>query len=297
MTASTEKPRQRYMILPPLIALIILLLWKNAALSEGILAGLSLSSHAVLPALFPFALLSPYLLSAMSPNGSGRLKLPQATVPLIVGLLCGFPLGAKVACDGAKQGLWSRRDAERMLCFCNNTGLAFLVAGVGGSMRGHIRDGILLFCVQTLVALITGIVLSARHRKEKTYTTVCRPATPFPRFTDAMHSAVGAALTVTAYIAFFSGLLSVIHTFCSARLFPLIAAMLEVGTACHTLAAFPGSLPLTAFAVICSGLSVQLQTASFASEENIRIFPAMVCKAVGGVIGAALTALFLHIAT
>ena len=297
MTATTEKAWQHYMVLPPLIALIALLLWKNAALVDGVRAGLSLSAHAVIPALFPFSLLSPYLLSAMSPTGNRHLRLPNATVPFLVGLLCGFPLGAKTACDGVKLGLWSRRDAERMLCFCNNTGLAFLVAGVGGAMRGHVCDGVLLFCVQALTALITGTVLSVMHHSEKRHEPVSPPPTPFPRFTEAMHGAVNASLTVTAYIAFFSGLLAVIRTFCPERLFPVISAFFEVGTACHTLAALPGGLPLTAFAVIFSGLSVQLQTASFASEENIRVFPAMICKAVGGVAGTALTALFLYFTT
>ena len=297
MTVTTEKPWRRYMVLPPLVALIALLLWKNAALVNGVRAGLTLSARAVIPALFPFSLLSPYLLSGMSPSGNRRFKLPRATVPFIVGLLCGFPLGAKTACDGVRLGRWSKRDAERMLCFCNNTGLAFLVAGVGGAMRGQIRDGILLFCVQTLVALVTGLVLSARHRKEEMYAPVCSSPTEFPRFTDAMRGAVDASLTVTAYIAFFSGLLAVIRTFCPDRLFPLIAAFLEVGTACHTLVTYTGGLPLTAFAVIFSGLSVQLQTVSFASVENVRVFPAMICKAVGGIIGATLTMLFLRFTT
>lgn len=100
MTATTENTWQHYMVLPPLMALVALLLWKNAALVDGIRAGLSLSVHAVIPALFPFSLLSPYLLSAMSPTGGRHLRLPNATVPFLVGLLCGFPLGAKTACDG-----------------------------------------------------------------------------------------------------------------------------------------------------------------------------------------------------
>lgn len=297
MTATTEKTWRRYIVLPPLMALTALLLWKNEMLADGVRAGLALSARVIIPVLFPFSLLSPYLLSAISLTGNSHFKLPKATVPFVVGLLCGFPLGAKTACDGVRLGLWSQRDAERMLCFCNNTGLSFLIAGVGGAMRGSIADGILLFCVQTLVALATGMILSVPHREEKSSPSNRLSVTFFPRFTDAMHGAISASLTVTAYIAFFSGLLSVIHTFCHGGLFPLIAAFLEVGTACRTLAAPNGGLPLTAFAVIFSGLSVQLQTASFASAENVRVLPAMICKGVGGIVGAALTMLFLRFTT
>ena len=297
MTANPEMPSRNYFAVPPLLALLALLLWKNRALTEGIRTGLFLAGHAVIPALFPFAMLSSYLIALAAPLSGGRTRFPPATVPFFVGLLCGFPLGAKSACDGVRFGLWSKKDAERMLCFCNNTGIAFLIAGVGGTMRGNIRDGIILFCVQTIVALLTGIVMRRCRGKSSAENTPALPSAAFPRFPDVMWNAVCSALTVTGYIAFFSGILAVIRTFLPAVLYPYAAACLEVGTACNVLAGMQNSLPLTAFAVIFSGISVHMQTASFAVESGVRIFPAMVCKALGGILGATLTVAFLRFAT
>lgn len=296
MTESHEKPLNRYIALPPLLALVLLLLWKNRPLTEGIRAGLHLAGHTIIPALFPFTVLSSYLVALTAPVPGRRKPLPASTVPFCIGLLCGFPLGAKAACDGVRLGQWSRKDAETMLCFCNNTGVAFLIAGVG-TLRGSVRDGIFLFCVQTLVALCTGAVLSFFRPRGRGDAAPVISSFTIPRFTDVLRNAVSASLTVTGYIAFFSGLVFVLRTLLPTHLFPYIAAVLEVGTACRTLADIPNGLALTAFAVIFSGLSVHLQTASFAAESGVRIFPAVIVKAVGGILGATLTVLFTLIAT
>ena len=297
MTENADPYRRFYLAAPPLLAVFALLLWKNQALSAGIREGLILAGHTVLPALFPFSVLSSYAVAIFSPSSGRRRLLPPATVPFCIGLLCGFPLGAKTACDGVRLGLWSQREAEKMLCFCNNTGVAFLIAGVGGTLRGNVNEGLLLFCVQAFVALLTGLLVTLCHRKEAEPVPPFLPSFVLPRFTDALRDAVSAGLTVTGYIVFFSGILTVIRTFLSVRLFPFVAAIMEVGTACHALAEGDGGLPLTSLAVIFSGLSVHLQTASFAAESKINIFPAVFCKAVGGIVGAMLTQLILHITT
>ena len=296
MTESREKLWHHYMALPPLLALILLLLWKNRPLAEGIRAGLRLAGHTIIPALFPFTVLSSYLVVLTAPVPGRRRCLPISAVPFCIGLLCGFPLGAKAACDGVRLGQWSRKDAENMLCFCNNTGIGFLIAGVG-ALRGNVRDGILLFCVQTLVALCSGALLSFFKPRGKRHTAPAISPIAIPRFPEVLLNAVNASLTVTGYIAFFSGLVYVLRTLLPTQVFPYVASVLEVGTACQTLADIPNGLPLTAFAVIFSGVSVHLQTASFSVESGARIFPAVIVKAVGGILGATLTALFMLVAT
>lgn len=295
MTETREKAVARGAALPPVLALFALLLWKNEALAEGIRAGLLLAGRTVVPVLFPFAVLAPYLPPLLSDQSKRRL--PPSALALIVGLLCGFPLGAKLACDGARDGLWSRREAERMLCFCNNTSVAFLL-GVGGHLRGNVRDGVLLVCVQFLVASLFWLLLSLPRRGAEAHTVYSTHAIrSLPAFTDAVRGAIGAALTVTAYIAFFSGISVVLGTIVPAAVFPYLVAWLEVGTACRALATVPHGLSCTAFAILFSGVSVHLQTASVAQESGVRLLPAVLCKAAGGILGAALTELFLHFAS
>lgn len=292
MTGSRAMAVTRRAALPPVLALFALLLWKNEVLAEGIRAGLLLAEHTVIPVLFPFAVLAPYLPPLFSTQAKRRL--PPSALALIVGLLCGFPLGAKLACDGVHLGLWSRQEAERMLCFCNNTSIAFLL-GVGGHLRGNVRDGILLVCIQLLVASFFWLLLSLPRRGAQAHTERRTPAIPpLPTFTDAVHGAIGAALTVTAYIAFFSGISAVLGTIVPAAVFPYLVAWLEVGTACRALATVPHGLSCTAFAILFSGVSVHLQTASVAQESDVRLLPAILCKAAGGILGAALTELFLR---
>ena len=121
------------------VGLLILILDGKTALS-GVTDGIALCVRTVIPALFPFFVLSSTLLrgavpfprmekalSALSgfPRGAGSLILPC--------ILGGYPVGARSVYQAYTEGIVKKTEAERMLAFCNNAGPAF-VFGVLGQM-------------------------------------------------------------------------------------------------------------------------------------------------------------------
>ncbi|MDO5545229.1 MAG: hypothetical protein Q4F81_05330 [Eubacteriales bacterium] len=107
---------------------------------SGAADGIELCMNTVIPALFPFFVLSaallrgaaafPYLEKVSSflfglPRGTGSLALPF--------FLGGYPVGAQSVYHAYESGLLQRPEAERLLAFCNNAGPAF-VFGVVGQM-------------------------------------------------------------------------------------------------------------------------------------------------------------------
>ena len=98
-------------------------------------SGLTLWATSVVPSLFPFfvatELLSktsiPFLLGGffkyfMKPlfNVGG-----EGSFAFIMGLISGYPIGAKIACNFREENVLSKAECERLLAFTNNSRSSF----------------------------------------------------------------------------------------------------------------------------------------------------------------------------
>ena len=96
------------------------------------LAGLNLWFEKMIPTLLPFMILSGILIRMNLSDSFARLFAPllrpvfrlsdSCLYVLIIGFLCGFPMGARVTAESLQHGKLSKREASLMLAFCNNIG-------------------------------------------------------------------------------------------------------------------------------------------------------------------------------
>ncbi len=124
-----------YGIISSSILLFLLLFPSQALLASK--SGLHLWFDILIPSLFPFLLLSDFLISAglvqpvvslLSPFFSRFLGLsPEGTYTFLMGFLCGYPMGAKISSDLVARGQLSFQEAAYLLGFCNNVSPAFLI--------------------------------------------------------------------------------------------------------------------------------------------------------------------------
>lgn len=114
-------------------ALLVLILDSRTAF-QGAALGLELSIKTVVPALFPFLVLSGFLLCAFSGENNRLLRhlgmlfrLPaNAEYLMIPALMGGYPVGAQSVYGAYATGGLSQDCAEKMLFFCSNAGPSFL---------------------------------------------------------------------------------------------------------------------------------------------------------------------------
>ena len=164
---------------------------------------LSLCAGSVIPALFPFLVVSSLLLSLglgelLSPMLAGLME-PLFRVDgvgssaLLLGLVGGYPIGAKTAADLYRGGRLSRPEAERLLAFCNNSNPVFLVSVLGSGVFGSVRVGVWLWLIHIFSALVTGILFRGGGRSAGRQ----HPARDFPcrsvSFSSAFVKAVRSA--------------------------------------------------------------------------------------------------------
>ena len=131
--------------------------------------GVALCLQTVLPSLFPFFVLSSLLVQSDVPRLLSRamagVMYPLFGVSgagasaLILGLLGGYPVGARTVAELYGRGEIAREEAEQLLAFCNNSGPGFFLGVCGTAVFGSARAGAYLYLIHVGAALVTGVLL------------------------------------------------------------------------------------------------------------------------------------------
>ena len=241
---------------------------------------LTLCAGTVIPALFPFMVVTGLLVRLgfgqwLAPDMAGLMaslfRLPGcAGSALLLGLVGGYPIGARTAAELYASGDLTRQEAERLLTFCNNSNPVFLISVLGAGVFGSVRAGLWLWLIHVCAALLTGLLFRGLGRGRKTVPPAISfqaPSLP-AAFVSSVRDSAGTMLSVCAFVTFFYVLIS-----------PLTAlpgpwAAMAVG--CGELFSLTPLLPcdrtgflLTAGCAGWGGLSVLCQTAAILDGTDL----------------------------
>lgn len=110
------------------IIILICLVYNSSLVIAGASNGLMLWYNNVLPILLPFMLVSNIIVNKISslkhPDSSKSFYAFMST--FLLGLLCGYPLGAKTTADYVKSGIFSKKTGNILLPICNNCSPMFI---------------------------------------------------------------------------------------------------------------------------------------------------------------------------
>lgn len=288
LSQKIKKPlRKRFGVCYMCIFLLILFFKNSDAASIWVTRGLELCAKKLIPSLFPFMALS----SLMVTSGAGEkiFKIFERPIcrlfgvgkacctPIILGWLCGFPVGAKCASELLSSSDVTLEEYKRILCISSTPSPAFLIGAVGGGLLGNTVIGILLYAISLISCIITGLLINLIAGSVQTRQTAkAEPNTHSFAvcLTRSVTESSVSMLYVCGFVVFFSaflgameGVLSFISLSetCTAMIF----CFFELTSGISRLCAFPSpSLPLMAMAVGWSGLSVHFQTAAMCSAEK-----------------------------
>lgn len=242
----------------------------------GIKSGFILLGSNLIPALFPFMVLSSYIAqSNISEFVCGFFKKPfnyifktnaYGIVPLILGILGGYPIGAKTIAEFYSDGKLSQNDAERLLYWCINPSPAFVISAIGTFMLGNTQSGLILYISCILASLTLGFLCRylsngelyiAKEQKEDLKKNIF--VNSVSKGSEAMFSVCGWVLTF-----------SVLSALCEALNLPytlscIIKSVGEVTTGCKNAVSSGLSLPVIAGILAFGGFAVICQCATYSS--------------------------------
>lgn len=129
--------------------------------------GLTLWFQKMIPTLLPFMILSGILIAMNLTERFVRIlhpvlhflygTTPNGSYTLFMGFLCGFPMGARIAGELRRAGRLSRKEAERLLAFCNNIGPIYFLSFVVTTLS--LDSPLLPFLLMYGVPLGYGIII------------------------------------------------------------------------------------------------------------------------------------------
>lgn len=120
--------------------LVVLLLRYPTLSLEYASTGLNLWLMKMVPTLLPFMIISGIMIRMNLTEGFVTVLHPvlhrifgtskNGSYTIIMGFLCGFPMGARIAGELYETGKLSRAEAARLLYFCNNIGPIYFLSYV-----------------------------------------------------------------------------------------------------------------------------------------------------------------------
>ena len=302
------------------LALCAGLLLQPDAAAQAAKNGLLLCGNLIVPALFPFFILSSLLISTGGAARFGRLlsgvmgiwfHQPGASASaLVLGFLGGYPVGAKTVCTLYEEKLCDRTQAEHLLLFCNNAGPAFILGAAGSAVFHSAAIGFLLLAIQIFSALLVGVLFRPARGDPAPTQAPTNALRPFSRcLTESVQQAASATVNVCALVIFFSvvlrlldccglfGLCRRLLAFChcpDAWQLPLLSGVLELSNGVALLSGTVDGLIPAAFLLSWGGCSVHCQTLTCLTQHDLNLRPYFLGKLFQGCVSAALACLALR---
>lgn len=267
-----------------LLLLLLLAFFPNQS-AQGISSGLSLCGSRVIPALFPFLVVSNLLLSSPAAHCLGFFVQPytrfalgirskDAACALFLSWMGGFAVSASVISQLYEQGRISRREACTLLCCGTGSSPAFVINTVGLLMLHNLQMGICIFAALMLSNLLCGIVAALICRKlpsDFLHADVSDTQLRTAGLVEAVKSAVQSMLTICGFVIFFSGISACIEPLLpQSSVFNFtVRSFLEVTGGCLCGAEFQRmAAPFACcFALSILSLSVFLQIRALLSQQ------------------------------
>ena len=292
-----EVKSMRRRILPTLglLGVMALLLLCSADAAQAVRDALALCAQSVIPALFPFFVVSSLFIDLGCAAVLGRSLAPimrrlfgvsgAGGTAFLLGIIGGYPVGGRTAGELYRSGQCEREECERLLAFCNNAGPSFILGIAGLGCFGSVRVGAWLYLIHVGAAVRVGLLCRSTSRQ------MGRPVkTETPRWADALIEAVrGGAMSmvnICAFVVFFLVILRLFSRFTGIQ-HGAILGIVEMTNGILRLANDRRGFIWAAGLLGWGGLSVHCQTAAVLSGSGLSLKRYFIGKALQAAISMA----------
>ena len=275
------------MFLTCLFAFFLLGILTKSSLSVAYASqGIQLWLNSMLPALLPFMILSGIMIRTNMAQKLAKFFSPllgpllrcsdSACFTVVIGFLCGFPLGAKTVSDLYDRGHLEFKEARWLLAFCNNIGPAFFM----GFVLPLLHAAHPLYCVAGFygIPFLYGLLLrfvpryhNSRIERSSFITKAPEAVSDTSGLVNALQDAVsGSMLTMLnlgGYMILFN-LLNLLPHWIMGSPVPLLGPLFEITSGLRSL---NGTHPLYCMtALTFGGLSCLAQTLSCLKAPELK---------------------------
>ncbi len=300
--------------------------------------GLMIWANSIVPSLLPFFITTELLMHTPVVNYLGKLldkfMKPIFNVsgigafPFIMGIISGYPTGAKIVSTFKDNNICSTAECERLLAFTNNSGPLFIIGTVGISIFGDTRIGLLLLLIHIISSVLVGIIFRFWKYNDKIYCKTSKNCTLNNSnltisnlgeiLGNSITKSINTVVTIGGFVVIFSVFLSILEnsgvlTLLSNFLYKLLSifgfdfnnihaltsGLFEITNGLNKLGIISNSFAsnsiiIASFLLGFGGLSVSLQVLSIISKSNLSIKPYLYGKFLHGIIASIITFIIIN---
>lgn len=273
-----------------------------AEASAGARRGIDYCLQILIPSLYPFMVLAVFVVkSGLAEKIGGAVQAPtrallrlpgSAAAAVLMSMVGGYPTGARSVAALYESGAVTEQQAARMLCFCVNSGPAFVISAVGAGFLRSARAGWILFAAQILGSLTLGLLsgLTAGREPAQRGKTKIRALGPVPALIASAADASRGMLGMCCFVILFAALMSLLRGWIpSPNVCTALSGALEITGGCADFA--KAGMPLWAFSFILGwgGVCVHFQVLSSAEKIRVPMLRFLTFRLLHGVFAAAAT--------
>lgn len=303
----------------PILILFFSMLSFPQTVFTGASYGLVLWFRHVLPTLLPYMILINVLICTPALHWICRITSTflcpllgtsyYGTFAVLIGFLCGYPMGAKTTSDLLNVNKISRSEASYLLSFCNNISPAFILSYVVAQNMKERNLCIPFFLILTFTPLMLSFIFRLFYRLPES-------SCSFPQVTPGSFSnpsesisdnfldrcilnAFESVTKVGGYMMMFSVLIQLLASVLPNTIFSLLLySSLEISTGIRLL--FSSALYTTEKIILCAfltsfgGWCCIAQTYSMISSSQLPILPYITAKLVTALVTSLLISAYIY---
>ena len=313
---------------------LFILLFLSKENFESVKNSVTIFISSVLPSLFPFIFFTEIILNTDIINILSRIfgniisKLfkvsKNSATAVIIGFLCGYPMGSKTVSTLYSDKKISRDDANILLTFVNNCNPAFILSTIAIGVFYNMNIGIILLISHVLSSILIGIMYSRKyysniiHKKDKklnsfgkksiineniNYNNNSKDLSFFEIIKKSIFNAFLTLSNIFGFIIIFNLLFSIFAVFLQKINIPnfyitILSGIFEITSGCHNIGILNidiiPKLCITSFILGFSGLCINAQIFSTISKQKFKFFSLIKSKLLHGILSCIITYILLR---
>lgn len=288
-----------------IICTVLLIFAKECA--NGALNGIEMCINVLIPSLFPFMVVSSFIVKSGISNTLGKpfkkimkhlFGLNPCFAPvLLLSVTGGYPIGVKSCNELYKLGNADIQECKRASMFMVCAGPGFTVSFIGMSIYNDKKIGIIMLCSQILSVLITGIanrIISRSNISIKNHTEKAIKLSLTKSLVESVADASKGMMSICSFVIIFSAITGIFNSVISDSIAK--TTILGIFEVCTGVKAVSSELPVwaTAFVAGFGGICVHFQIFSVLDSFKISKIKFFFYRIIQGVFTAFFTYLGMN---
>ena len=291
-----------------------------------------------MPSLLPFFIATELLthtnIIPILGKALNRIMRPIFNVPgegafaLVMGIISGYPTGAKIITDLRQNGILTKEEGERLLSFTNNSGPLFIIGTVGGSLFGNSSIGALLLITHLLASFTVGLLFRFWKQNKNFEKSHCRDVENSDSvisisnlgniLSNSIINSVKTIIIIGGFVILFSVIVSILesshilnvfsvllsHVFKVLNFNPMfinsiLTGVIELTNGLQKISlvnalSISTNILISSFLLGFGGFSILLQVLSITSKTDISIKPYIIGKFLQGIFAVIYTYILMN---